>query len=227
MKHKTNKQAIIYTRFSPRPDAAECDSCDTQRKLCEEFARKHNMTVAAVVEDPDVSGADECRPKLVDAVNMLKKGDILLVYRLDRIARNVYLYETVNRKVNERGAEIVAVCGDVETGDEAIRTLVRQILAAVAEYERKMISRRTSDMIRTKMRDGWLMTSQPPYGWRRDPNDPKRMEPDEIELATIDNIRLMAAGGMGLSEIARRLDPSTSRKGKWHPIQIKRILERN
>lgn len=219
-------KAVIYTRFSPRPDAGECDSCETQRKLCEEYARKHGWTVGAVYDDPDVSGADECRPTLISAVNALSVGDVLLVYRLDRIARNVYLFETIRRKIEQAKAQLVAVCGDVECADESIRTLVRQILAAVAEYERKCIARRTSDAIRSKMRDGWCMTSQPPYGWQRDPNDPKRMIPNETELATIDNIRLLAASGMGYGEIARRLDPATARKGIWHPMQIKRILER-
>lgn len=217
---------IIYTRFSPRPNAAECDSCEMQRRLCEEYAQKRGWNVAQVIDDPDVSGAEECRPKLIDAVNALNKGDILLVYCFDRIARNAYLFETVRRKVERRKAQLAAVRGDVECEDEGIRTLIRQILAAVAEYERKMISRRTSDLVKARMRDGLVVNRNPPYGWMIDPSDNKRIMANEHEQAVIANIRLYRASGLSLREIAARLDPSTARSGKWSACQVKRILDR-
>lgn len=219
-------QVIIYTRFSPRPDAEDCDSCETQRKVCEEFAKRQGWEVVSVVADEGISGADECRPKLIDAVNSLKPGGVLLVYRFDRIARNVYLFETVRRKVEEQKAQLIAVSGDIECGDEAIRTLVRQILAAVAEYERKMIAQRVSTAMRTKQRDGRRMSARPPYGWAVDPTDKSRLVVNPEEMATLDNMRLLHASGFNYAEIARKLDPAMSRGGKWYPLTVQRILER-
>lgn len=217
---------IIYTRFSPRPNAAECDSCEMQRRICEEYAKKRGWTVAQVIDDPDVSGSEECRPKLIDAVNALDKGDVLLVYCFDRIARNAYLFETIRRKVEQRKAQLAAVRGDVDCADEGIRTLVRQILAAVAEYERKIISRRTSDLAKARMRDGLAVNKNPPYGWKIDPDNDKRVIEDEREQAVIANIRLYHASGLSLRGIIAKLDSSTARSGKWNACQIKRILDR-
>ena len=59
------RQAIIYTRFSPRANADKCESCEVQRDYCEKYAAAHGMEVMACFDDPDVSGADEFREKLL------------------------------------------------------------------------------------------------------------------------------------------------------------------
>ena len=140
-------RCIIYTRFSPRPDAATSDSCEVQAAYCEEFAVKKGWTVARVFNDPDRSGADEYREVLWNAIEEIRKGDVLLVYKRDRLARNVYLSESILRAVSKRGGTIQSVAGDVD-GDGPEQTLIRQIVAAMAEYERKLISKRTSYALR-------------------------------------------------------------------------------
>lgn len=45
------KQAVIYTRFSPRKNAKECESCETQRAYCEQKAHDLGLTIKSVYSD--------------------------------------------------------------------------------------------------------------------------------------------------------------------------------
>ena len=157
--------AVIYTRYSPRRDASKCDSCEYQTKICFEIAEERGYHVIRVIEDKGISGKDEFRPKLFEGIQMLRKGDALVVYKWDRLARNVLLMETLRRAVKRQGAEIIVCTGDVE-GNGPEQKMVRQICSVMAEYERELISARTSAIMRVKQREGKRMSKWAPYGWR-------------------------------------------------------------
>lgn len=223
--------AIVYTRWSPRPNSATCESCETQRKICEEHARSKGWRVVASFDDPDRSGADGCREKLDAAIRSLKKGDVLLVYKWDRIARDLMLALQYERQIESRGARVVAVTGDVP-GDNPQAKFTRHILMAVAELERKMISERTRNAMRTMQRNGRRMTSpgHVPYGWKVDPNDSKRMVPDEHEQRVIKEILSLRRAHESYGGIAKLLngDPETqARSGKWYSKTVRDVCLRD
>lgn len=221
-------KCIIYTRFSPRPDAAESASCVNQERICRDFAAQKGYSVFAVFNDPDRSGADEYRPQLWAAIESLKKGDILLVYRRDRLARSVYLSEQINSMVRRKGGKIVAVNGDVE-GDTAEAVLIRQIVSVMAEYERKIIGARTSDVLRAKQRAGIRVSKRTPYGWVADPSDDKKLVEDEHEQEVRRYILSLAEQGVSSRGIASRLnaDGLRSRCGsEWRGSTIYAITKR-
>lgn len=219
-------KAVVYTRFSPRPDAKDSMSCAVQRAQCEQFAALRGYEVVRVYDDPDRSGADEYRDKLWSAIEAVPKGGVLLVYRRDRLARNLYLSEAINRAVTKRGGRIVAVYGDME-GETPEAQLVRQIIAAAAEYERKLISARTSAAMRTRMEQGRRVSARPPYGWRVDPSDPKRVVEDEKEQKALQLMRSLYDQGLRAKRIADYLNqnmPEVARTGHWSHIVIHRII---
>ena len=199
------QQCVIYTRFSPRPDAADSESCDFQRAKCYEFAAQKGWAIRAAFDDPDRSGADEYREQLWNAVKSLKKGDALLVYKRDRIARDVYLMCYVERAVKRVGASVVAVSGDVE-GESPEAQMVRIVVAAMSEYERKMIKQRTRDAMRTYQKAGRRMSAKLPYGWRIDPENPQRLIRDPEETANVRMALKMNSEGKSWGEIADSLN---------------------
>jgi DNA invertase Pin-like site-specific DNA recombinase len=223
------RQAIIYTRFSPRANADKCESCEVQRDYCEKYAAAHGMEITAVFDDPDVSGADEYREKLWQAIEALQKGGVLVVYKRDRLARNVYLSEQINRAVEKKGATIEAVTGDVQ-GNSAETVMIRQVLAAIAEYERKMIAARTKHAMRFHMSQGRRMGSECPYGWEPDPADPKRMLPCRRELKVVEEIRAKHAEGMAYHAIMTWLNKERrdlARHGAWNAKTVRKICLAN
>lgn len=222
--------ATIYTRFSPRPDAATSESCETQRRICEEHALKKGWRVSAVFDDPDRSGADGCREQLDAAIHALKKGDVLLVYKWDRIARDLMLALQYERQIESKGARVEAVTGDVP-GDNPQAKFTRHILMAVAELERKMISERTRNAMRSLQRNGRRMCApgRVPYGWRVDPEDGARMVPDERERRIVREIVASRKGGLSYREIAGTLngDPDMqARCGRWSMKVVRAVYLR-
>src|SRR6478609_6398553 len=100
-------KAILYARFSPRPSAKECESCERQFEDMEAFCAKHGWEIVDRFHDKAVSGADqyevtahrkdgqaeltvafEEREGLGEAFDALKSGYILLVRAQDRLSRD-------------------------------------------------------------------------------------------------------------------------------------------
>jgi site-specific DNA recombinase len=221
---------VIYTRFSPRRNAEESQSNETQFQLCMDYATSQGWTFKSWHKDEAISGDVDMvdRPGLVEAVGALRKGDVLLVWRRDRIARSVLVAEYTRRKVDAAGAKIVAVEGDVD-GEGPEVTLVRQVLDAVAEYERKLIGARTRSHLRTQQRSGKRVSKIPPYGYMPDPSDPTRLVEDPREQPAVRRVLELAGQGLTYSKIAYRLRkelPTLCRGEKWSPHTVKKIMER-
>jgi len=155
-------EAVIYARYSPRRNAADCESIETQVELCRSHAEALGWPVAGVYTDEAMSGAEEDRPGLWEAVDALGPDRVLLVYRRDRLARDVYLEEVIHRAVAQKGAKVHALHG--QNGDSPEDTVVRQVLAAFSEYERKVTAARTRIAMRRHQANGRKMSSKPPYG---------------------------------------------------------------
>ena len=143
-------KAIIYARFSPRRNAEQCESIETQLDLCRDYCRKQGHEIIVEYDDRALSGSEEDRPGLWNAIEALKRDYVLVVYRLDRLARSMYLSYLIEQAVKKRGAKIVSICGEGTWQDNPEDELVRRILQALAEYERKVIAARTKAASHTR-----------------------------------------------------------------------------
>lgn len=223
-------QAVIYTRFSDRRGAEECDSCETQEAICRAHAAARGWTVRAAFADEAISGAEVHRPGLEGALEALEEGDVLVVYRRDRLARDVLLAELLRRRVAAAGARIEAVSGDVAGDDASPEVLfVRQILSAVAELERRQIAARTRDTMRALQARGRRVGRHAPYGWAIDPADPSRLVLCRSEWDAIRRIKELARSGLTPAAIAQEMNrefPDRCRGRKWDKRTIPKIARR-
>lgn len=177
-------KAIIYTRFSPRRNAEDSESCEIQEQQCRNYCEQKGYTVAQVFHDPDVSGGDAFRPQLWSAIKALGKGDALIVYKRDRLARSVMLAEMINAEVEKSRGFIEAVSGDI-AGDTPEANMARQMAAVFSEYFRRMNAERTSAAMKQHQRNGKKMGGNPPFGYRVDPEDAKRIIEHPVEMRAI------------------------------------------
>ncbi|MGV1954468.1 recombinase family protein [Agrobacterium sp. 22-214-1] len=92
-----------------------------------------------VLTDEGYSGADFTRPGLARLLRKLRRGDTIVVWRLDRLGRS--LFELL-KLVRERGVEFRSLSESLDTGTPAGRLLLH-VLASMAEFERSLISERT------------------------------------------------------------------------------------
>ena len=218
-------RCVIYTRFSPRRNAGECESCEVQEAICRKYAAAHGLDVAAVYADRAVSGCVDVGGRVLqDAIADLGQGDTILAYRADRFARDMIVALQIERAVEARGAVLAVVDGDVPGHDPAAN-LMRHMLMAIAEYERQMIGARTSAAMREHMRAGRIMSSHLPYGWMVDPSDPRRMVRDPMRQRIIRQIVAMRDGGSSYVQIAKWCNTHVSAKKAtvWTPTDCRRV----
>ena len=88
------------------------------------------------------SGAQRDRPQLKEALTYLREGDVLVVWKLDRLARSLrQLIETVE-DLSDRGVGFISITENVDTTSSGGK-LVFHLFGALAEFERDMIRERT------------------------------------------------------------------------------------
>jgi len=218
--------AVIYARFSPRPNAEDCDSNKGQISACKAYCRSKDIVVHSVHEDSGISGNDMHRPGLWNAVNALGRGDILLSVRPDRLARDVYISELVHREARKVSASVNFVEGNYS--DSPQDKMVRQFFQAIAEYEREMIGIRTSLAMQRKMKAGQMMSKHPPYGYMVDPQDLTMMIEEPNEQMAVERLKELRGVGFSFAKICKKLTAEGfEARGKgWHPQTIKRIHDR-
>lgn len=220
--------AIGYVRVSTDSQTESGAGLAAQRQAIETFAKASGLTITAWHEDAGVSGAAavEDRPGLVSALAGLRRGDVLLVAKRDRLARDTFAAMTIERTVAKRRASVLAADG-VGNGDGAADAFLRSILDATAAFERSLIAGRTRAAMAAKRRAG-ERTGQIPFGWTL--GEDGRLVEVAAEQKVLANILACRAAGMSLRAIASILTEANvmTQAGttKWSHTTIDSILKR-
>lgn len=221
------KQAIIYTRFSPRPNAKGCDSCERQEERCILYCGRKDYKIVGSEFDEAVSGSIFPRPGLSQAILLLKSGMIFVVDSSDRLARDMLVNLTIRHQVEQAGATIEFADGSpADTTPEG--KLFQNILAAFAAYERDRIRLRTKNGLDRKRKNGERTTGKIPIGWQQDPENPKQLVRCEQEKSAILWACTYSRTGFTSEEIAQRLtDEIGPCRGKpWSARTVRKIIKR-
>ena len=210
-------KAVIYTRFSDRPDAKTSESCEYQRELCEKWCKEKGYEVVSCFEDKGISGKTTIQERegLGKALSSLKQGYALVVYNWDRLARDRMVHVAIES----------FVIGKKESPEDE---LVRSIMQSLSGYQRQINALRTKSAMLAYQKNGRRMGSVHPYGMRQNLTDPKLMIKDKKEQEGIKRIIELREGGLGWRLIAKTLTQEGIKpRGKqWHFSTIKNIYIR-
>jgi len=224
-------KAILYARFSPRPNAADCESCETQLEDMRQWCTKHGHEIVGEFQDRALSGGDawDTRPGMMEAAAMAKRGNLFLVRSYDRLFRDTDKALAFRAKMEVRGVQVQSITEEAANGNEMHAKLIRFVFLWVAEYQRELIKARTRMRMRQHQRNGRRMSRIPPFGWRDDPDNDRRLIEDECEQDAIRAIVAMDADGLGPRPIARALAEANvpCRGGRWQHSLVRRVLRRH
>lgn len=233
----TRRRALIYARVSTDRQATEGHGIAAQVAECRRWCRERELRVAGVFVDEGVSGSVEALDRRAGwwaaLVEIRRRPAELVVYRLDRLARDLVLQEQLLADVRRAGGELHSAnpTEDAHLVDDAAdptRRLVRQILGAVAEHERAVIRLRMAAGAERKRAAGGYVGGRPPFGTRAERGE---LAPDLAVAAALDLIRRRARAGASLRAIAAELDahgwPAPGGGKRWHAKSIARILDRS
>lgn len=117
-------------------------------------ALKRSGVPADAIYVEKISGAARRRPQLDLALKNLRAGDVLVVWRLDRLARS--LRDLVRRieVIENKGAGFRSLTESLDMTTAGGR-LILHVMAAIAEFERQLIADRTRAGMRAKIDRGW------------------------------------------------------------------------
>jgi len=140
--------AFIYLRVSGLSQV-DGQGFDRQLAACEKYAKDNNIEIVHVYREEGVTGKSELdnRPALQQLIaDLLSNGTrLVLIERLDRLARDLIIQESILRDMERKGVQFISVAEPDLCSNDPTRTLIRQILGAFFEYERKAICSKLSD----------------------------------------------------------------------------------
>ena len=94
------------------------------------------------IHEDRISGAKAARPGLAMALEVARAGDVLTVWRLDRLGRSLHDLILLGRKLDEAGIGPVSVQERIDTASSGGK-LVFHMFGALAEFERNLVRERT------------------------------------------------------------------------------------
>lgn len=217
-------KAVIYCRFSPRPGADACESNEVQLAACRDYCAAKGYTIVGEFSDEAASGDDPGRVGLWDAVTATPRRGVLIVHKLDRLARSTDLSGYIRHTLGQSGGTVEAADGTGSDETPELR-LMRVLLAGIAEYQKQITSARTRAAMLHAQSSGRAMSKIPPFGWERVGKELRRVD-DEQRI--VRKILALRGDGLGFRPIARALgDAGLTCRGKvWRHSTIKSICRR-
>ena len=217
--------AFLYERLSRDDNMdGESYSIGNQKKLLTKVAKEKGYTNLVHFFDDGISGVTMDRPGFADMIQQLEQGKAAAVFvkDLSRLGRN---YIEVGRLTEEffpnHDIRLVAVSDNIDT-DEGENELA-PIRNLFNEWYARDISKKRRISNKIKGNAGEPM-GQPPYGYVKDPENPKRWIVDEEAAQVVRRIYRMTLEGVGTEQIAAKLeeDGILTPRAYWHSKGINR-----
>ena len=220
----SNSGAVIYCRAST---ARQETSIEVQTEKCELLCQLRELPILNSYSDFGFSGKDMDRPgfqKLLKQINENPPA-YLIVYRLDRISRNVADLSGLVDLLAQKKVQLISVSENLDTSTVSGRMMMSMILV-LSQYEREIIVARVRESLDYRRRNGVRYTRITPYGKKLVGN---RYEDSPEEREVIRSIHSLHVSGVSLRSIAAILDAQRvpTRNGKpWCLSTIATICRR-
>lgn len=154
-----------------------------------------------LIFEEKVTGGRWERPELHRLLGQIRKGDVLVVWKLDRLSRSLKDLLTLMERIQRAGAGFLSLTEAIDTTSPAGRMMM-QIVGAFAEFERAMLRERTKNGLDAARLEG-----------RTGGRHPKLKASQEEEI-----MRLVASGEKTAADVARLFNV--------HPATISRLIQR-
>jgi DNA invertase Pin-like site-specific DNA recombinase len=151
-------------------------------------AQLRDLKAAGVekVFSEQLSSVDAERPQLEATLDFVREGDVLVITKIDRVARSVANLCEIEAKLHAKGASLKVLSPELDTSTPMGR-LVFNMVGAIAQFEREIMLERQREGIAKAKAEGKYKGRAP------------------TAMARADEALTLLKGGMGATEVARRL----------------------
>lgn len=205
--NQPNKITALYCRLS-RDDELQGDSNSiiNQKKILMQYADDHGFRNIEFFIDDGISGTTFDRPGFIRMIEQVEAGNVsaVIVKDMSRLGRD-YLKVGYYTEILFPNSDVrfIAVNDGVDSssGDNDF-TPFRNIMN---EWYAKDSSKKVTAVMRSKGKAGEYLTNTPPFGYLKDPDNPKKWIVDEEAVVVVRKIFDLCIAGLGPTRIATRL----------------------
>jgi DNA invertase Pin-like site-specific DNA recombinase len=222
-------RAVGYIRVSTAGQVTDGVSLEAQQDRIRQWCQLNGYSLIGIEKDAGLSGgrADN-RPGLQSALTMAcKHRAALVVYSLSRLARSTKDMLTLADRLEHAKADLVSLSEKIDTTSAAGKMLFR-ILSVLAEFERDLVSERTTAAMAHLRGQNRRISGAIPYGSILS-EDGSTLIPVQGEQRVIEEMRGLQQAGQSLNGIARELNsrrvPSKS-GGQWSAKTVRGVIIR-
>lgn len=227
--------ARCYMRVSTEEQAQSGYSLAAQREKLELFAQLQGYVIGGWYRDDGVSAKDLNRPEFQRMMAEAGRGDVILVYKLDRLTRSVRDLDELLRRFEQDGLHFRSVTEQFDTTTATGRLMIRMV-GEFAQWERETIAERTAFGKRKKIASGEWGGGRPPFGYTLAPSDKvkggrtlMKLVPDPDTAPLVVSIFEKYLAGHGLRSISTWLNESIGARSAlgraFDAIKVGRILQ--
>jgi site-specific DNA recombinase len=219
-------KAIGYIRVSTEEQAREGISLSMQRSKITAYCALEELELVDIIEDAGISGCSiRNRPGVQQVLQMVRdqKIDAVVIFKLDRLARNTQEALSIATLCQGRGVSLHSITEKLDT-QSAVGKFFFTLLASLAEMERALIGERIQAVMDLKKERGEVR-GHAPYGMKAVDG---KLVPDPEEQATIARILALHAQRLSIYAIAEILEREGSVNRKGRPLaktQIHTIIK--
>ena len=217
------ENAVNYYRYSSHTQNEQ--SIEGQQAECRAFAQRNNLKIVGEYTDRALTGTSDKRPEFLRMIDDSKRRGFkyIIVYQLDRFARNRYDSATYKAKLKKNGVRVLSAKENIT--DDASGILVEGMLESMAEYYSAELSqkiRRGRALSAEKCR---YLGNHVPLGYKVDEN--KHYIIDEETAPIVKTAFQMFVAGSNYADLVRYLNGrglTTSTGGAWNKNSFSRIF---
>ncbi len=219
-------RTIAYTRVSTHGQT-EGNGLQQQRSAIASYAGIEGLEIDDWLSDA-ATGMSEERPEMDRLRKMVELGEVsrIVIDRMDRLGRSLAVCETLAEFFRQHGVELVSVKDKFGTGMTG--TLMRQIMGAIAQYDRSMMLARMNSSKREALARGRFVGGGVPFGYKLG-RKPGELEVDSGAAATVRRVFELHKLGLSSVKVAAQLNAESvpsPRGARWYNSTVLDLVKR-
>ncbi len=242
------KITALYCRLSRDDEQlGESNSIKNQKSILSKYAKDNHFINTKFFVDDGYSGTSFTRPAFMELMELAEQGNIgtIIVKDHSRLGRNrLIVGQLLEEDFVRLNIRYIAIMDNIDT-DKGLNDFL-PIQDWFNEMHAKNTSKKVKDVMRNKGNSGIPLTTNPPFGYKKDENDKNKWIIDEPASKVVKRIFSLFIQGLSASQIAKQfveegiMNPTEYRqslgmktqnfptevKHYWSPMTINKILDR-
>ena len=199
-----NRENAILSRDDEQEGTS--GSIKNQQSILEKYAKDNGFKNTRVFVDDGWSGTTFARPAFTEIMELAEKGMIgtLIVKDHSRLGRNrLVVGQLLEEGFDSLGVRYIAIMDNIDTAKGISDLVPMQDL--FNEWHAKNTSQKVRNVFKNKGMSGVPLTTNPPFGYMKNPDNTKEWIVDEEAAKTVRQIFALCVEGLGPTQIAKRL----------------------